>query len=665
MAVSIPVLDEASSKFIDSIAYLPSDEQSKVCCALEKVTLWHEGQKRESGEPYVVHPIVTAMYLAKLECSPTTIIAGLLHDVVEDDAAPYEQIEQEFGDEVARIVDAVTKMTKLHYQGRRSERQIASLRKMLLAASDDLRVILVKLTDRLHNIETLEALRPDKQERIARETLDIYVPFARIMGLWRMKRQFEEKCFPLAFPQEADLWHKEIRSLRQRLLKEREEFCTDLSSKISIPITIELSVMTDYELYLKCDRNIHLLQNTSLVDSILLIPEDPTATTGACYQVLGDIHQAYPVRSGSLLDFVGQPLLNGYRGLHTTVFLSHGHQMRVRVQTQAMQEYASMRKYSSWINDKKNELYRALDSLHRRFHPSACSVSGEEHEEYVSELKENVLKEKMSIFTPAGDIVTLPRGSNGIDLAFAINPDFLQNLIAIRLHDEEVEATHVLHDGDTVELVLHDHLQHDSKTENVVLWRQRAHTGDARDALREAAEKLPKDQLICDGQKIVQHECHKYRLPDKKLFKLEILQNELCKECEVTDFDELLRKIGAGYIPTEDFVESFRHVLLHPQSMRMRLYKYLRLLPSSSVLAPKRSNVRLEIFSDNRPGMVHDITRCFVDRNISISKFVAYSVPPNGALYKIHMEIDDFETFSDLYDALLLVPSVKRVLRKR
>ncbi|PIR51860.1 hypothetical protein COU77_03420 [Candidatus Peregrinibacteria bacterium CG10_big_fil_rev_8_21_14_0_10_49_16] len=525
------------------------------------------------------------------------------------------------------------------------------MRKMLLAASEDLRVIMIKLADRLHNVETLDALPAEKQQRVARETLDIYVPFARLMGLWWMKRCFEECCFPIAFGAQAEEWRKVVLQRRRELDGARRECIRTLHRVIRMPVDIELSSMTDYELFLKCGGDSRLLEHTAMFDSILIVPKDSDASPEVCYLVLGDVHGGFPVKSASFRDLIGQPLTNGYQGLHTTIFLSHNHQLRVRIQTKRMHEYAEMRKYSSWMQDKDNDLYRALNSLHQRY------LS---HDQYIQELKNDVLKEKISVFTPAGEIVTLPAGSTGIDLAFALNPDFFSRLTGVRVNGAEQEVTRPLHDGDTAELIM---TAQNVPEEYRAIWRQRAATGNARGAMQEEAEALPEDQLMEEGRTVLTHECQKYRLPVWWMLHLQQVQQKLCEACESRDFPTLLRDVGTGLLPAQRVIKVYSDILSRPPSLFLHLLKVLNLLPTLRVLNPKATLVQLEVSSEDRPGMVHDITKCFADRGVNMSRFTAYAIPPKDALYKIWLEVDDFEEFSELYDALLQVPSVKAVLR--
>jgi (p)ppGpp synthase/HD superfamily hydrolase len=288
--VQKPLLSRLKESFQQSISYLSEVDQGKALHALHKAEEWHDGQKRDSGDPYVTHTIGVALYLAELEADSSTLQAALLHDVIEDDRIDIQTLKKEFGSEVTRLVDSVTKLTKLRYEGKRQERQIASLRKMLLVASEDLRVICIKLADRRHNIETIHTLREDKRQRVALETLDIYVPFARIVGLWEFKEIFENICFPIAYPEESATWHQAIAHIRSRLQQERDSFVKRINAETDSKVVAELSLSTDYELYQKLRANLSRLGETQNIDSVAVVIKGKEMSSLDCYKVLGQIH---------------------------------------------------------------------------------------------------------------------------------------------------------------------------------------------------------------------------------------------------------------------------------------------------------------------------------------------------------------------------------------
>lgn len=660
--------------FIDAFSYLSDADRTEVLRALKQVNQWHGGQFRQSGEPFVIHPIATAIFLAKLECTGPTLIAGLFHDVVEDLCAELSDVERLFGSEVALLVDAVTKLTKLRYEGRRSERQIESLRKMLLAASDDLRVIFIKIADRLHNIETIGALSSDKQERIARETLEIYVPFARMVGLWDVKRRFEEICFPIAFPLEAEQWHERMARRREELLPERLSAEERICTVAQVQTEVHLTLMTDYELYQKCGGNPLRLGDSGSMDSIQVLPEDPGADARVCYEILGDIHQHFHANPTAFRDFVSQPLPNGYRALHTKLFLAHDHQVLVRIQTKSMHEYTTMRKMSAWVGDREHALAKVLHAL---------SAREEKPEEYLHDLKENVLKEMINVVTPSGEIVTLPRGASGIDLAAALDTSFLTHLAAMRVNGEHLEVTGTLHDGDTVELLFSEE-EGDQPSLAVrasagkpsslrelrpasgrdALWRQRAKTIAAKEDLRRIADGMSREKLEEEGQFLLAHECSKHLLPLSWLFRSSSLQRELAGRLKQEDFRHLLEQVGAGIVAADRVVQEYSRLLSDPPSFLFRLFVLCHCIRCPRPLMPG-TMVVIDVTLTDRPGVLHAITRCFAERGVNIVGTNTYEVSKGIVCDRLGVEVKDVQEFSDLYDALLQVPGVQKIRRIR
>ena len=635
----------------EAMEYMSANDRERVLVALERSKLWHEGQKRISGDPYVIHPITVALYLCKLRAGRETVIAALLHDAVEDEKATLQQVKSEFGDTVAKLVDGVTKLSKHHYEsGRRAERQVASLRKLMLTANDDLRVIFIKLADRRHNVETLAALPPEKQQRIAHETLEIYVPFARIVGLWELKTLFEEACFPIAYPQESAEWHGTIARLRQSVQEERNAFIQRLNEETSDDVQAELRPMTDYEVYQKMQGIIDRLGSASTIDSVLIKVQSQSPVD--CYHVMGEIHARYPVRSGTFHDYISAPQSNGYRALHTTIFLSQRHEVRLRIQTQEMYEFASTRMLSTWLGDQGNDIYQALSGLH--------AVQGN-HDQYVNDLKRTVLEKRMSIFTTSGDIVSLPLGATGVDFAFAINPDHVSSLSGVRVDGELHEATYLLKQGDTVELVLLEN----GKSELRSMWVDKVTLVGARETLRKSLRYSPKNKRREEGRHLLEVACSKRRLPLWWLVHFPPMQGDLARAMQRKSFEALLEDVGSGLVPVGTVADAYRNLLIAPTSWKVILLKLFHLLPRMRVLNKDATVMDVEIYAQDRLGLIHDIAQCCVDRNINMSQFSVYATPHGGSFYKMRVEVKNFDQFSDLYDSLVQVPSIRSVLRKR
>lgn len=628
--------------------------------ALERATQWHEGQTRDSGEPFVNHPIAVAEYLAGLEAGRDTLVAALLHDVVEDERADLKQVEEEFGGAVAKLVDGVTKLSKLWYEGKRDERQIASLRKMLLTANDDLRVIVIKLADRWHNIETIGGLQGDKRARVALETLDIYVPFARLMGLWHLKIRFEEVCFPIALPKEYQEWHAAIEQVRTRLSDERRAFVERVNAETSNEVETTLELMTDYEIYQKLHGSIKRIQDEQSIDSIRIVVRGRDATFVECYRVLGELHHAYPVSFGTFRDYISNRQPNGYQALHTTIFLAQNHLVRLRIQTEQMEEYASRRKLSSWMLDRENDVYRALSGLHLGGNGNG-NGNAAESANYMRDLRDTVLKERINVFTTSGDIFTLPYNATGVDFAYAVNPGDLSYMSGIKINGELKEPTHTLREGDTVEVVVLFNGAEDMRSS----WVDKVKSVEAREQLQKDLQKSPHDEQVETGTILMLDECRKRRLPHWWLFHVKALQQQLCKRVESPSFDAMLADVGTGLLSISTVVDAYALLLAAPPSFGIRLMQMLHLLPRQRVLNRKAALFNIEVYALDRKGLIHDITRCFAERDINIAKFGVFAIPPSGALYKIRLEANNFEEFSQLYDSILQVPNVTKVLRKK
>jgi GTP pyrophosphokinase len=546
--VQKPLLSRLKESFQQSISYLSEVDQGKALHALHKAEEWHDGQKRDSGDPYVTHTIGVALYLAELEADSSTLQAALLHDVIEDDRIDIQTLKKEFGSEVTRLVDSVTKLTKLRYEGKRQERQIASLRKMLLVASEDLRVICIKLADRRHNIETIHTLREDKRQRVALETLDIYVPFARIVGLWEFKEIFENICFPIAYPEESATWHQAIAHIRSRLQQERDSFVKRINAETDSKVVAELSLSTDYELYQKLRANLSRLGETQNIDSVAVVIKGKEMSSLDCYKVLGQIHMHYPVHTLYFRDYISAPQPNGYRALHTVIFLSKEHELRLKVQTAAMRDYAQHRKMSGWLMDKKNDVFSALGSLH---------VGDFDKDQYLQDLKTNVLNERINVFTAWGEVITLPQGATGIDFAFAIRPDEVFLLSGIRVNGDVKQATHTLTDGDTVDLILSDK----GKAEARALWVDKAKSVAARESLKINLSSQSKVDQENEGKSLLEHELRKRKLPEWALFRRSPIQHQLINELQIPSLNELFQRIGSGFLSVRGVVDTYENLL--------------------------------------------------------------------------------------------------------
>lgn len=637
--------------FRSSIGYLSGKDLAVVMEAVDAAERLHAGQKRESGEQFALHPLTTALYLARLEAGRDTLIAALLHDVMEDAGVTEAEITAQFGSVVASLVQGVTKIEKIHFDGDPSMRQVASLRKLLIVAAEDVRVLVIKLADRLHNIETLASLRPDKQQRIARETLDIYVPFARTLGLWEWKRSMEEICFPLAYPEESDRWKKAIAERRVELESERVHFVESLNEMTEKRVEPVLVTMTDYELFQRLYHDPFRLAQSSQIDSVEVIIRHAVSSLD-CYRVLGEIHTRYSVRSLSFRDFINAPQPSGYRALHTTVFLAKNHELRLRILTEEMAMFSSRRKLTDWTEQRDSDIRIALSSLNR---------TGFDRKRYVTDLQDSVL-DRMNVFTTGGEILSLPKSATGVDFAFSVNPDYLSSLAGIRVNGELCEAIHELKDGDTVELSLLDAPQ--GRTDMRVMWMEKVKSSEARTSLKQELMKLSADDQCAAGYDLLKYEAQKRRLPLWWLSSRTKMKQRLATDLGIDGFDEVLTRIGSGELGVRTVIEKYRELLAMP-GLLLSLLRFFRLLPHSRVQDMGAMVMKIDVLANDAPGMIYNVSKCFAERRINIAEFKLYAVPPDSALYHIRCEVKSFQEFSDLFDALVQVPNVRQVLRKK
>ena len=436
--------------------------------AFNFASLAHTGQKRKSGEPYLIHPLAVATTLASWNLDTTAIVAGLLHDTVEEGSAKPEDIQKEFGEDVWRLVDGVTIVTNIRLIGNKDAYFVENLRKILLVMARDLRVVLIKLADRLHNMQTLQYLDPDRQIVNARETLEIYAPLAERLGMGEIKGRLEDLAFPCLYPQEF----KELDSQTQKLFasgskyieKFRRELLTVLKFKIP-DADVSLRHKHLYSLWRKLQRpeiagdltKVHdLVAARVLVDTI----ED-------CYLTLGLIHNKYhPVPYLGMRDFIANPKPNGYRSLHLNVFGPEGRIVEIQIRTNDMNRQAEMGVAAHW-HYSQTKAAGASDEKLEKGHISTSSskltwvkqlvawqAEITDDQAYLDALKFDALAHRNLVFSPKGDVYDLPRGATPIDFAYAVHTDLGHQASGAKVNGKMVPLSHPLINGDVVEIII-------------------------------------------------------------------------------------------------------------------------------------------------------------------------------------------------------------------
>src|SRR5579862_3390118 len=462
----------------------------------------HLGQTRVSGEPYMTHPLLVTRQLADMNMDMVCLQTGLLHDVVEDTSATLEEVRKEFGDEVARCVDGVTKLTKLDLASR-EERQAESVRKMLLAMVNDIRVILVKLADRLHNMRTLGSLSPEKQLRIAQETVDIYAPIAHRLGMGKIRSELEDLAFRYLEPEASVGLLKEFEAAHaanEAFLAQVKHIVEVHLAREGIPAHVDTRVKRAYSVFQKLKR-----QKISL-DQVydLLAVRIVTDSVKNCYAALGVIHNEWHPIPGRIKDFIAIPRPNLYQSLHTSVMGPEGRHFEVQIRTDEMHRIAEEGIAAHWKykegrrgpadDDQRISWLRQLVEWQRDMRDSG---------EFMSTLKVDLYPEEVYCFTPKGRVIALPRGATPIDFAYAIHSDVGNTCVGAKVNGRIVQLKHALRNGDVVEILTQTgHLP--SKD-----WLGVVKTARARNKIRHVINTTERAKAIEIGQKYLEREARR------------------------------------------------------------------------------------------------------------------------------------------------------------
>jgi len=411
----------------------------------------HQGQKRLSGIDYIEHPLATAKRLAMMNLDLPIIIAGLLHDVPEETAFTLDDIKKDFGKDVAKMVEGITKLSNVKYRG--IERYAENLRKMFLAMAKDVRVILIKFADRINNMETLEAQRPDKRLRIAKETLEIYAPIAGRLGMGEIKNILEELSFPYVYPKEY-VWVKELAETRARVEKKYIEKIKQILSKElaeeEIPIiNITGRIKEHYSLYKKLlEKNRDIDKVYDLV-AIRIIAQNVTD----CYRILGIIHKRWSPLKGRIKDYIAQPKPNGYQSLHTTVFADHGRVVEFQIRDQAMHELAEYGIAAHWHYKELSKKKFSKEQMEWMEGLIAIHQETKNQEDYLDKIKVDIFHDHIFVLTPKGDVIDLPEGATPVDFAYHIHSDVGNRCVGAIVNEKMTALDSALKSGDLIEIV--------------------------------------------------------------------------------------------------------------------------------------------------------------------------------------------------------------------
>ncbi len=538
--------DEIYRDLIECVKkYHPSDDISLIEKAYNVACEAHCHQLRKSGEPYIIHPLCVALILAELQLDKESIAAGLLHDVVEDTSLTIEYLEKEFGSDVALIVDGVTKLEKLQYNEDKLEFQADNLRKMFLAMAKDIRVIMVKLADRLHNMRTLKHMPPEKQKDIARETMDIYAPLAMRLGISKVKVELDDLSLKYLEP---DVYYDLVDKIAIRK-SEREKYVQEIVDEVrnhidnaGIKAEIDGRVKHFYSIYKK------MLNQDKTIDQIydLFAVRIKVDTVKDCYAALGVIHEMYKPIPGRFKDYIAMPKANMYQSLHTTLISHTGQPFEIQIRTYEMHrtaEYgiAAHWKYKETGSGKKAEEQEAEKlSWLRQILEWQKDLS--DNKEFLNTLKSDLdlFSDTVYCFTPAGDVKTLPAGSNTIDFAYSIHGAVGNKMIGARVNGKLVTIDYVLNNGDRIEIITSQNSKGPSRD-----WLNIVKSTQAKNKINQWFKNELKEENILKGKEMLADYCRTHSIDQTEIFKPEYMRAILNKY-GFKDWDAVRAAVGHG-----------------------------------------------------------------------------------------------------------------------
>lgn len=517
--------------------YLAPDEVEKVRRAYEFGAVAHEGQRRLSGEPYIHHPLEVARILGELYMDHQTLMAAILHDVVEDTDASKKEISGKFGKSVAELVDGVSKLPQLTSH---AESQARNFQKMLMAMSNDIRVIIVKLADRLHNMRTLGALTPPKRRRIARETLDIYAPIAQRLGINSIRLELEDLGFAILYPMRHRVLSEQIVKDRGRRKEIIDKIRTSLRRRLrqeKIPAQVlgrEKHLYGIYQKMLNKDLSFHEVHD---VYAFRIIVED----VETCYRAVGTVHNLYKPMPGKFKDYVAIPKSNGYQSLHTILFGPYGAPLEVQIRTRDMDDMAEIGIAAHWLYksgagaDRSGAHRRARAWLRRVVEMQTTAGNPQEFLEHV---KVDLFPESVYAFTPKGEIIELQKGATAVDFAYAIHTDVGNSCVGARIDRRLAPLSTHIATGQTVEVSTAPNARPDP------LWLNFAVTAKARTNIRHYLKNLRKSEARGLGKRLLIRELQTHSIDYDRIKPAQ--WSKALEECGLAEQDELLQEVGLG-----------------------------------------------------------------------------------------------------------------------
>ena len=559
-------MSEMSPVTIDMIleavkSYQPNADTDLVRRAYELADAAHKGQKRVSGEDYIIHPLAVAKILTDLQIDDITISAAILHDVVEDTTHTLDEMRERFGDEVAMLIDGVTKLGRIQYKSK-EEQQLESYRKMFLAMAKDIRVIMIKLADRLHNMRTLKYMREDKQKRIARETIEIYAPLANRLGISNVKWELEDLCLRYLDPKAYyDLVEsvKQKRQERQAFIDEAHEQIVEKLEEAHITAEIRGRAKHFYSIYKKMKRDQKDISEIYDLSALRVLVD----SVKDCYGVLGIIHAMWKPLPGRFKDYIAMPKSNGYQSLHTTV-ICRGYPLEIQIRTFAMHKVSEYGVAAHWKYKEAGKSVGATCEYDQKMSWLRQMVSLQ-HElddprEYFEALKVDVFSDEVFVFTPKGDVVDLPKGSIPIDFAYRIHTEVGHHCVGAKVNGKIVPLEYKLKNGDIVSIITNKSNSGPSRD-----WLNIVASSETRTKIRSWFKKQRKEENIARGMDLMEKEAKHLGYAPKEVLKPKRLEL-LAKKLNIPQVNDLLAAIGYGGITVNSILSKL--IEMHKQDLQ-------------------------------------------------------------------------------------------------
>ena len=621
--------------------YLPNKDLEKIMRSLEFAIESHKGQKRKTGEPYIIHPINTAIYLAEMKMDWPTISAALLHDVIEDCEIEYAELEDKFGKEVAILVDGVTKLPTIKITSSTQENiqldstsdisRAATIRKLLLSTTEDARVILIKLADRLHNMETLFALDEKSQSRIALETMEIFAPLAHRLGIWEFKWKLEDEAFKYLLPKSYKKIAKLIsgkRKQRENYVKRTTKLLEEALAKSSINCVIEGRAKHLYSIYKKIEKYSILGKKFDEIHDLIAVRIIVNSVQD-CYSSLGVLHELWRPIPGEFDDYIANPKESMYQSIHSTVMCLDSYPVEIQIRTKEMHEIAERGIAAHWqYKDIPENLDNAyMNKLNWFRNLIDWQIELPEDEDYIDSIKTDVLKERILCYTPAGDIKSIPEGSTPIDFAYELHTELGNNTSSALINGQNMPLNSTISNGDTVEIIK-------SKNQGPKLdWLNPdlgyVSTNKSRFKIRQWFRKEEKTLSIERGIDIINRLVNRLKINTP----LEKLSNELSYK----SLDELALLVGSGVINTPALVKKL-----------------------SSFLNQQIDNITIKIDAADRVGLIRDVANIISNEGLNITAISTNEID-TGKSILITVDSNGLEQQNKIYSIIETIDGVENI----